>query len=340
MQNIDLEIDNRYWIGIIIIGIVLSSLLSIIVYLVSEYNVVHGLEFGLLLGFCITVLAFLFTTIANNYILPKVDKKYWVTIAALFSFVAGFGGAHTTTLLALYLHIEMIDAYFENYYYISFFIGLMTYFIGLLMWLFVKLNNQNNHINQLLVSSRLRSLERQLNPHFLFNSLNSLAELIHKDTDKSEEMILGLSRFLRNSMREDTLIPLKNEIENLNEYLKLENIRFDKRVVLKLGEYQYLQEVMIPKFSIQLIVENAIKHGFSNKNENFYITIGFQKVESRLKIRIQNSGEPIVVKNFGIGLSNLNQRLALLCDGGVEITNFEYPEYIISIGLCDENSSR
>ena len=198
MQNIDLEIDARYWIGIIVIGVVLSTLLSIIIYLVSQKNLIHGLEFGLLLGLNITFFSFIFTTIANRYLLPKIDKKYWITIAAIFSFSAGFGGTYITTYLAKFLSIEMIDAYLLNYNYISVFIGLLTYFIGLLLWLFVKLNNQNNYINQLLVSSRLKSLERQLNPHFLFNSLNSLAELIHKDTNKSEEMILGLSRFLRN----------------------------------------------------------------------------------------------------------------------------------------------
>ena len=109
---------------------------------------------------------------------------------------------------------------------------------------------------------------------------------------------------------------------------------------LELGEYNYFQDILIPKFSIQLIVENAIKHGFSNKGINFYISIGFQKIDNSLKIKIKNSGEPIVRKSFGIGLSNLNQRLSLLCDGKVEITDFENPEYMITIGLCDENSRR
>ena len=180
-------------------------------------------------------------------------------------------------------------------------------------------------------------MEIQLNPHFLFNALNSLAELIHKDTKKSELLILKLSRFLRSMMVEETLIPIDKEIANLRHYIEIENIRFGDKIKLEVKKNPATLQCIVPKFSIQLIVENSIKHGFDGIREGeFLIEVIISQEKDRSQILIQNNGKPITKKEFGIGLSNLAQRLALLSKGTVRIdTENTKVGYIITIPRND-----
>jgi len=190
------------------------------------------------------------------------------------------------------------------------------------------LQTQKRESEYLLMQSRLSSLETQLNPHFLFNSLNSIAELIHIDSAKAEEAVLKVSSFLRNTMEEKALIPLNKEINNVKEYLALENIRFDGKIKLSIKENIPSWEV--PKFSIQLLIENAIKHGVNPKKKPLNISINFDKVQHI--IFVENDGKAISSDYFGIGLNNLNQRLQILSHGHVEIKSTQPPCYQIHLG--------
>ncbi len=166
-----------------------------------------------------------------------------------------------------------MDAFDDKIVRISILIGILTYIVGALLYRFVKMRNQKDVIDNEYVQSRLRSLETQLNPHFLFNALNSIAELIHHDKDKAEMALLKVSSFLRNTMNEKALLILKDEIKNVKEYVELENIRFSNKIhVLIIGE---IPKWSVPKFSLQLIVENAIKHGFVTNKEALNIKVSF-----------------------------------------------------------------
>lgn len=199
----------------------------------------------------------------------------------------------------------------------------------------MTLQTEKKESEYLLMQSRLSSLETQLNPHFLFNALNSIAELIHIDSDKAEEAVLKVSSFLRNTMEEKALMPLSKELKNVQEYVELENIRFDGKINLVIEEnIPYWQ---IPKFSIQLIIENAIKHGVDPKKPFIKISIRFNHANN--SISIENDGKPITSGQFGIGLNNLNQRLQLLCNGNLEIKQTHPPCFEIHIGKCDENTN-
>lgn len=199
-----------------------------------------------------------------------------------------------------------------------------------------SLRTQKEEIDYKLLQSRLGSLEMQLNPHFLFNALNSIAELIHQDTEKAERAIIKVSSFLRNTMNEETLISLKNELENVNAYIQVENIRFDNKITITTP--RVFPNWMVPKFSIQLLVENAIKHGImpDERALNIYI---FCK-EDEKTIVIENDGRPMDDIKFGVGLNNLNQRLDLLCKGHLEVEGGARPRFYIRIGACDENTDR
>ncbi len=180
----------------------------------------------------------------------------------------------------------------------------------------------------LLMQSRLSSLETQLNPHFLFNALNSIAELIHINSYKAEEAILKVSSFLRNTMEEKAMIPLSKELDHVNAYLSLENIRFNNAIDLSVS--RQLPPWDVPKFSIQLLVENAIKHGWNDTAGHLHISIDFN--QSDKSILVCNNGKPIHKESFGIGLNNLNQRLRLLCDGEVCVHSTAPACYQILLG--------
>jgi LytS/YehU family sensor histidine kinase len=183
------------------------------------------------------------------------------------------------------------------------------------------------------VQSRLRSLETQLNPHFLFNALNSIAELIHQDQDKAEAAILKVSTFLRNTMDEKALIPLSDEVRNVRDYVELENIRFSGLIHLHIDEP--MPKINVPKFSIQLLVENAIKHGFIAPKV-LHISLSYDMSEN--KLILQNDGKAMKSTSFGTGLTNLSQRLKLLCKGTIEVTNKEKPTFTLYLGDCHENT--
>jgi len=198
------------------------------------------------------------------------------------------------------------------------------------------LQTEKKESDYLLMQSRLSSLETQLNPHFLFNALNSIAELIHIDSQKAEEAVLKVSSFLRNTMEEKALMSLTKELANVKEYIELENIRFDGKIKLIIANNVPFWQV--PKFSIQLIIENAIKHGVDPQKPFLNILIGFNHAENY--ISIENDGRPITSSHFGIGLNNLNQRLQLLCHGWVKIRQTQTPCFEIHIGKCNENTNR
>jgi LytS/YehU family sensor histidine kinase len=260
-----------------------------------------------------------------------------MALAAFFSFLSGFFGTLGAFSIARYFDLTLLPRFVEHIYALAAVLGLLTYIIGALLYQFVKMSNQKDFQQKKLNESRLKSLETQLNPHFLFNALNSLAELIHQDKDKAETAVMELSSFLRTSMKESMLTTFEHEINNLKRYIRLENIRFDDTIVLRINDGQINPKTPLPKFSVQLLVENALKHGFTSSDETFTITVSAHHDHNTTVISVQNSGKPVKQKNFGIGLNNLQERVRMLCKGAVRLEKADPPTYILQIGECDEN---
>ena len=271
----------------------------------------------------------------NQKILPNISKTFWLPFAIFFSFLSGFIGTLLSTSLAGKLEIELISLFHTHPIKIAMAIGVLTYIVGTLLYRFVKMRNEKELVDQHYLTSRLRSLETQLNPHFLFNALNSIAELIHQDAQKAELAILKVSTFLRNTMDEKALITLDEELRNVKDYIELENIRFSGRIHLDVVDD--LPSILVPKFSLQLLAENAIKHGLIPKKE-LQIIVEYYQTDHSLVIK--NDGKAMSKKHFGIGLTNLDQRLKLLCNGKIEIIDTQQPTFKIHLGACHENIDR
>ena len=164
--------------------------------------------------------------------------------------------------------------------------------------------------------AQLRALHSQINPHFLFNSLNSVSALIlDKNTEKAEEMVVKLARFLRLGLAADPTrkIPIDLEIELQRSYLEIEQARYpDLSVDVSVAEP--VKDALVPSLILQPIVENAVKYGVASAPPNATISIRAFAEGQRLVLEVTDSGRGTATQNggAGIGLANVRQRLALL----------------------------
>jgi len=177
-----------------------------------------------------------------------------------------------------------------------------------------KLINESE-LKQVVQESELNLLKAQINPHFLFNSLNSINSLIFADPDKAQEMVLELSDFLRYTVRKDDNeeVSLKDELDNSRKYLDIEKIRFGKRLDIDEVIEDICLEAKIPNLLLQPIYENAIKHGVNESTDAITITTDCAFEDNELIIMISNNYSTGTLSSTGkgIGLDNIRKRLLL-----------------------------
>lgn len=332
MQARIVTIRTKDWGYIGAISIIFSLFLSLLCYFLVDENLVHGFFFGIILGLSLFICAFFLTNILNQNILPSLHQRYWLWVAGISSFLSGFLATILSYAVSLSLHVTLLAKFETTILFFSFFIGLLSYVVAFLLYQFVIVTYAKEYQEKLFMQSRLKSLERQLNPHFLFNAINSLSELLHVSPHKAENALLDLSDFLRFSMKENARIALREEIENVKRYVSLENIRFEGKILPDITIDDTLLNHYVPKFSIQLLVENAIKHGF--KSETLCIWIKAHLQEKGFEIIIGNDGKAMQNSSFGIGLSNLAERLHLLCEGEIHLLDTDKPTFKIIVKEC------
>ncbi len=182
----------------------------------------------------------------------------------------------------------------------------------------IEMNLEQNQ--QHLLKARMDALTSQINPHFLFNTLNTVSSLIRFDPDMARGVVLKLSNILRRLLRKhETFVPLRDEIEFIDDYLDIEVIRFgrDKLQIFKEIDENTL-DVFVPSMLLQPIVENAIKHGLAPRVEGGLILIRTRRRDGRLSIEINDNGMGMSPERLtevyggGIGISNVHERLRLL----------------------------
>jgi two-component system, LytTR family, sensor kinase len=182
----------------------------------------------------------------------------------------------------------------------------------------IEMNLEQNQ--QLLLKARMDALTSQINPHFLFNTLNTVSSLIRFDPDMARGVVLKLSNILRRLLRKhETFVPLREELEFIDDYLDIEVIRFgrDKLQIFKEIDEDAL-ETFVPSMLLQPMVENSIKHGLGPRLEGGEIHIRTRRLDGRLLIEIEDNGMGISTERLaevyggGIGISNVHERLRLL----------------------------
>jgi two-component system, LytTR family, sensor kinase len=164
----------------------------------------------------------------------------------------------------------------------------------------------------------LQQLRSQLNPHFLFNAMNSIRALIEEDPKRARTSMTMLSELLRSALISDRLklISIEEELKIVNNYLALEKIRFEERLQFTIAVLEQAATFLIPPMLLQTIVENAVKHGISQLPSGGTIEINFQKDGDFMNIIVINDGEIKQNQNStGIGLENTKKRIELTMNG-------------------------
>lgn len=201
--------------------------------------------------------------------------------------------------------------------------GILYYGVTLLIYhLFIyskeleAKNLNETKLNLLVKESELNVLRSQLNPHFLFNSLNSISSLTISDPETARDMIIRLSEFLRYALRhsEREKTRFSDEINNIELYLQIEKIRFGEKLIFEKEIGKGCEQCLIPNMILQPLFENAVKHGVYESTEPITVRMSCMVTDHKMEILIRNNFDSSQVsrKGAGIGLRNVRNRLMLI----------------------------
>ncbi|MEO8025962.1 MAG: histidine kinase [Bryobacteraceae bacterium] len=206
--------------------------------------------------------------------------------------------------------------------------GMMNYFLVLLCFhmvdYYVRLEQSRLRTVQLeaqLARAQLQALKMQLHPHFLFNTLHAISELVHEDPFAAERMIVKLSDFLRLTIDHAGVpeVTLREEMDFLARYLEIEKMRFEDRLQVEFNLDRNTLDARVPNLILQPLVENALKHGLGRRREAGVLRIAAQRADGLLSMQVFDNGpgfDPVVKPlRQGVGLSNTRERLERLYNG-------------------------
>lgn len=208
-----------------------------------------------------------------------------------------------------------------------------------------------DHAYQLAKEAEIKALQAQINPHFLFNSMNVIVSLIRTNPDQARKLLTSLSYFLRKNMTGTTVskVSLEQELSHVRAYLEIIGARFVDKLTILYDIDDNLVEEMIPPFTMQPIVENAIQHGFRDMEKDSFIKVTVRELENEIEINVEDNGKGIAPERIdvlganqiesetgtGMGLFNVNRRLIMTFgeQAALSIRNKENGGTIISFRI-------
>jgi two-component system LytT family sensor kinase len=192
-------------------------------------------------------------------------------------------------------------------------------FIPLKIWNSMRNEKKLEEQERLLAEARLAALTSQINPHFLFNTLNSVSSLIRTNPDQARIMVVKLSKVLRRLLRKhENFSTLRDELSFIEDYLSIEVMRFGDKLRFEKDVEDDTLDMLVPSMLLQPLVENCIKHGLSSKVEGGTIRIRTERADARVNLLVEDDGVGIPESKLatllerGIGVSNVNERLKVL----------------------------
>ena len=196
---------------------------------------------------------------------------------------------------------------------------------------YYRRSREREQLEARLAETRLQLLSMQLQPHFLFNTLNTIAELVHDDPEAADRMIAGLSDLLRRTLDlgDAQEITLADELDALSRYLDIQRIRFGDRLQVDIEAAPELSDARVPTLLLQPLVENSIRHGLAARATAGRIQIRVQRRENTLAIDVLDDGDgatpEVAGTRRGIGLNNVRARLATLYGSASALTMSQTP---------------
>jgi two-component system, LytTR family, sensor kinase len=224
-------------------------------------------------------------------------------------------------------------------------IGTGVFIYGLIIltyYLFVSLSNLSEKsakeakLESLVKETELKMLRSQINPHFLFNSLNSISSLTITDPEKARDMVVKLSEFMRYALsrKDEQPVALQHELDNLRLYLDIEKVRFGDKLVTEDNIEKNCLDFKIPVMLLQPIYENAVKHGVYESTESVRILTSAKIIDGYIEIIISNNYDPApsLKRGTGTGLLNVSRRLEVFYGNKASIkTTRENGVYTVTI---------
>lgn len=320
-----------------------ATLLSIFFSFVLKQQLVHGQTLQMVVFTFVQLEIFIWLG-AWFFQSMKVGapgfKKKMIIRLLLFYFVVLLIASSFYIMLYLYFFVKTGNDF--SYFFANLFNNEMKGFftatlvgftLGTLFFFYVQwaeaLKREQKLTEEKLIF-QYETLKSQVNPHFLFNSLNSLSSLVRKDPDLSEQYIQKLSTIYRYILENDNkeLVPLSEEIEFVNNYFYLQKIRDEEKIEMKM-ELRKIENVQVLPVSLQLLVENALKHNSATRKQPLEITIHFEGLD---KIVVRNNLQKKTQLNGSskIGLKNLNERSRLILNREIEIQE-TVDEFVVKI---------
>lgn len=278
-----------------------------------------NLVFTNLIGTSIAILFFTFSKIKYVRILPKFLKY----IGSIFLTIVG-------TLIGTFLSILILNnvpglniGFKFDLNLFSKTILIISSVVTIYFVTFIVLKKQlemkieeNKKLKELHLETQLKALQVRLNPHFLFNTLNTLLGLIKTNSELAEEVIIKMSKMYRKILElpEVSLIPLSEEIEIIKDYLSIEKLRMGERLNFNISVEEKLNTMKIPPLLIEPLIENSIKHGIDSKKEGGKIVLNiFSKNEyTIIEVKDNGIGTDIDETNFNFGLNSVRERVKML----------------------------
>jgi len=250
-----------------------------------------------------------------------------------YVFVTGF------VVKVIYSHLEIVGiggfGTLMNSFMDKIFVGSVV--IALSEYLYSQqLRSRERDLMKEKVETELNFLKSQINPHFLFNTLNNIYSLARKKSDETPDVVLKLSKLLRFVLyeTESKRIPVSREIDFLNDYIDLQKIRFDKRLEVEFNHSVDDEQTQIVPLVLIPLVENAFKHGASQSTKPAFIRMDLKLRNARLHLVVENSLESGNLESEkGIGLKNLRRQLELTCSGYELNTRVENGTYLAELKI-------
>ena len=293
------ELSSAYVIGL--------GLVPLLVWVTHRLEFRRGTWLGSLIAHFLLTVPFSLLHVAGMVTIRKA--VYW-----LHGLSYNFGNGN--------LLRELLFEYYND---------IQTYWIIVLVTLGFEYYNRYRERGQRLAEAQLQNLRDQLNPHFLFNTLNSISSLVRFDPDKAREVIFKLATILRRLLNSsEAFAPLREEFEFIDNYLDIEIVRFGRdklRVVKELDPASL--DVVVPSMLLQPLVENSIKHGLASKVEGGSIFLRSRMTDSKLVIEVEDDGVGMAAAQLldrgrwhgmGIGMANISERLQVLYGDAAHMT--------------------
>lgn len=269
-----------------------------------------GLNLWYIIRFNLKETPNIFDLLFNHLIVAVLSIAVWITVS-YFTLIYIFPDANSyREFLNDSLPWRVITGIF---YYLLF---IMYYYVMLYYEDLQEKLKVEAELQALVNEAELTALKSQINPHFLFNSLNSISSLTITNPDKAQDMVIKLSDFLRYTLShdKDEKTSLKEEFNNLHRYLDIEKIRFGHRLNFTTNIPEACNKFLIPNMILQPLLENAIKHGVYNSIEEVLVELTCKHDKENVIIEIRNEYDPESVnkKGEGIGLKNIRKRLQII----------------------------